>query len=243
MEGHSQLFYLYLQHGNQQQKEKTMRTTLNHLGALVFATVALLMMPTTADAQNKRSKKHTRTNVVAKRSLLPRPEAPTPVSEKERTIGDLLYFPMACLPNDMNSNEGMQQQLTATCGSYEAINGSVGLHAGPNYQLTYRQVPIGVAYYDCWDHRQWYHFYFSDKAEATRFYNNLAADIRHAGIPLTADKVYGDLSNRKRPVSIFKWVYVSPPAIVKEAEGTNIEQEDVVGMYKVEMGVYKRNLP
>jgi hypothetical protein len=67
-------------------------------------------------------------------------------------------------------------------------------------------------------------------------------DIQNAGIPLTKDKVYGGMSNRKRPVSIFKWVYVSTPVKVKEPGSTNIEPEDCVGMYNVELGVYKRKV-
>ena len=63
-----------------------------------------------------------------------------------------------------------------------------------------------------------------------------------AGIPLTKDKVYGGMSNRRKPVSIFKWVYVDPPVKVKEASSANIETADVVGMYKVELGVYKKKL-
>ena len=77
--------------------------------------------------------------------------------------------------------------------------------------------------------------------EAGKFYNSLVKDIQCAGIALTQDKIYGGMSNRKRPVSIFKWVYVSPPVKVKEASPSNIETEDMVGMYKVEFGVYKRN--
>ncbi len=68
----------------------------------------------------------------------------------------------------------------------------------------------------------------------------MVKDIQSAGIPLTKDKIYGGMSNRKKPVSIFKWVYVVPSVKVKEAGPSNIETEDVVGMYKVEFGVYKR---
>ena len=68
----------------------------------------------------------------------------------------------------------------------------------------------------------------------------MVKDIQNAGIPLTKDKIYGGMSNRKRPISIFKWVYVATPVRVKAADSTNIESADVVGMYKVELGVYKR---
>jgi hypothetical protein len=65
-------------------------------------------------------------------------------------------------------------------------------------------------------------------------------DIQSAGIPLTKDNIYGGMSNRKKPISVFKWVYVNLPVKVKEVCPVNIETADVVGMYKVELGVYKR---
>ena len=68
----------------------------------------------------------------------------------------------------------------------------------------------------------------------------MVKDIQKAGIPLTKDTVYGGMSNRRRPVSIFKWVSVVEPVKVKEAGPSNIETPDVVGMYKVELGVYKK---
>ena len=82
---------------------------------------------------------------------------------------------------------------------------------------------------------------FKTKKEADKFYNDIVRDIRGAGIPLTKDKIYGSVSNRKRPVSVFKWVFVDLPVKVKEASGSNIETADVVGMYKIEVGVYKKN--
>ena len=68
----------------------------------------------------------------------------------------------------------------------------------------------------------------------------MVKDIQSAGIPLTKDNVYGGMSNRKKPISIFKWVSVEPPVKIKEASPSNIETADVVGMYKVELAVYKR---
>jgi hypothetical protein len=41
-------------------------------------------------------------------------------------------------------------------------------------------------------------------------------------------------------VSIFKWVSIDPPAKVKKVSPSNIETADVVGMYKVELGVMKK---
>jgi hypothetical protein len=83
-------------------------------------------------------------------------------------------------------------------------------------------------------------FFFSSKNEADQFYNNMVKDIQNVGIPLTKDNIYGGMSNRKKPVSVFKWVYVFPPVKVKKPSPSNIEPEEAVGKYKVELGVYKR---
>lgn len=192
---------------------------LSYSKTVLFLMGALLLCASTASAQ---------------------PASPSPVSTTERTITDLLYFPFACLPQHISSQEEAQEQLTALFGSYEIVNGNIGLHANDAYHFTYRGVPIGVSDWDWTDNRQWYQFYFSQKKDANIFYNQLAADIKKAGIPLTPDKIYGGLSNRRRPVSIFRWVYLTPPALVKEADHSNLDREDVVGMYKVELGVYKR---
>ena len=48
------------------------------------------------------------------------------------------------------------------------------------------------------------------------------------------------MSNRKRPVSIFKWVSVDTPAKVKEVSPSNIETADHVGKYKVELFVMEK---
>lgn len=86
----------------------------------------------------------------------------------------------------------------------------------------------------------WYSFYFEAKTNAERFYRNLCNDIKNVGIPLTYDKIYGGMSNRTRPVSIFMWVYVNMPEKVKIIEGTNTDSPHLEGWYKVELGVYKR---
>ena len=168
------------------------------------------------------------------------PAAPTPIEVRERTIHDLLYFPFSCISDPMPTKELARQVVMDIFGSCETINGSPGLHAGVAFDFTYRNVNIGVCFYSWYGDRTWYQFYFKSKDEADRFYNNMVKDIRGAGIPLTNDKIYGGVSNRKKPVSIFKWVYVFPPVKVKEAGPSNIEPGDAVGMYKVELGVYKR---
>ena len=205
--------------------------------------VVLLMAPAMVNGQT-RSRRATvnrgKSTVVKKLALPKKPDAPSALRETDRTIKDLLFYPMACLPEDYNAPEEVRQQLTDLFGQCERINGNLGLHYSEAYDFTYRGVPIGVAFYETMDHRQWYHFYFETKGEADRFYQVLSNDVKAVGIPLTRDKIYGGLSNRLHPVSIFKWVYVSPAVLVKEADESNINGQDVVGMYMVEMGVYKK---
>lgn len=203
------------------------------LGALLLLTTA------PANAQSRTGKKR----AVRKTSTttpMKAPATPTPVGDTERTIHDLLYFPFTCLNAHMPTREIAWQEVTDTFGTCESINGCPGLHAGDALDFTYRSVPIGMCYYDWFDRRTWYHFYFESKEEADQFYHQLVADIRHAGIPLSKDKVYGDMSNRTRPISVFKWVNVAAPEKITGAGPSNIETADVVGMYKVELGVMKK---
>lgn len=172
------------------------------------------------------------------------PSAPSPRTTKERTIGDLLYFPYGCLTSDVNSKEKAQQALTSLYGRCETINGFYkGLHYdNTSFFYTYKGTPIGVAYIDWSENRTFYGFYLNSKAEADKFYATMVKDLKAAGIPLTYDKVYGGVSNRKHPVSIFKWVYVDKPKKVTSNDlGGNINLPKNVGQYVVEVGVYKRN--
>ena len=169
---------------------------------------------------------------------------PTPVSETERTIEDLLYSPYACMTDEVNSAEKAKEQLTVMFGGWEAVNNIyVGMHRSDSFDFSYAGEPIVLNYVDWFDNRHWYHFYFDTMAKANAFSALITKDIIKAGIPLTKDNVYGGMSNRKRPVKIFKWVFVSPVQKVKEADGANIHREDVVGKYCVEVGVYKRKAP
>lgn len=168
------------------------------------------------------------------------PAIPTHIDVKERTIQDLLYFPFTCINAYMPTREIAWQQVMDTFNTCETINGYPGLHAGESFDFTYRGVPIGICFYDWYDNRTWYLFFFNAKKEADEFYRHLVNDVQGAGIPLTQDKIYGGMSNRKKPVSIFKWVSINPPAKVKKVSPSNIETADVVGMYKVELGVMKR---
>lgn len=168
------------------------------------------------------------------------PAIPTHIDVKERTIRDLLYFPFSCINAYMPTKETAWQEITDTFGTCETINMNPGLHASGAFDFTYRGVTIGICFYDWYDNVTWYDFFFNTKAEADQFYNNLVKDVKGAGIPLTPDKIYGGMSNRKKPVSVFKWVSVETPVKVKEVSPSNIETADVVGMYKVEMGVRKK---
>ena len=189
--------------------------------------IPLLLLPALTMAQNSVDAQKT-------------PAVPTHIDVKERTIRDLLYFPFSCINAYMPTRETAWQEITDTFGTCETINGYPGLHAGAAFDFTYRGAQIGICYYDWMDDRTWYDFFFNTKAEADQFYNDLVKDIQGAGIPLTKDNIYGGMSNRKKPVSVFKWVSVNPPVKVKEVGPSNIETADVVGMYKVDLGVYKK---
>ena len=187
----------------------------------------LLLMPVIIIAQNSAG----HLNV---------PSQPTQIEVKERTISDLLYYPFSCVEAPMTTREQAWQVVTDTFGNCESINLCPGLHAGVTFDFTYRGTPIGICFYDWYDKRTWYDFFFETKNEADQFYDNLVNDIRDAGIPLTKDNIYGGMSNRKKPVSIFKWVSVDTPVKVKEVSPSNIETADHVGKFKVELGVMKK---
>ena len=202
----------------------------------------LLFAATPVEAQNRKGKNRTSTirRPARTQKTLRAPATPTPVGDTERSIQDMLYFPFTCLNAYMPTREIAQQEVMDTFGTCETINGCPGLHVGEAFYFTYRGVPIGMCYYDWFDNRTWYHFYFETKAMADQFYNNLVNDIRGVGIPLTRDKVYGGMSNRSQPVSVFKWVNVDAPVLLKQADPSNMDTEDVVGLYKVEFGVMKK---
>ncbi len=201
----------------------------------------LLFSTTPVDAQSRGKRRTaTRRTTTNSRATLKAPATPTHVGDSERTIQDMLYFPFSCLNAYMPTREIAQQEVMDTFGACENINGYPGLHAGGTFDFTYRGVPIGMCYYDWYDNRTWYHFYFDTKAEADQFYNHLVADVRSAGIPLNRDKVYGGMSNRSHPVSVFKWVNVDTPVLVKKADEANMDTPAVVGKYKVEFGVMKK---
>lgn len=167
------------------------------------------------------------------------PAQPTPIEVRERSISDLLYFPFSCIEAPMATREQAFQVVTDTFGNCESVNLCPGIHAGATFDFTYRDVPISICYYDWYDKRTWYDFFFETKNEADKFYNNLVSDIRGAGIPLAKDNIYGGLSNRKKPISVFKWVSVDAPGKVKVPSPSNIETAAHVGKYKVELGVMK----
>lgn len=169
-----------------------------------------------------------------------KPSAPTPIDVRERTVTDLLYFPYACLPADVDNEEKAKEALNEQFGSFEMVNLNPGEHQGGSYDFTYRNVPIGMCYVSWYDNQSFYNFYLDTKAEADRFYANLVKDIKKAGIPLVPDKIYGGVSNRRHPVSIFRWVYVNPPVKLTKPADSNLYKDDAIGKYLVELGVYKR---
>ncbi len=188
--------------------------------------IFMFFVPVNANAQNRAGN-------------LNAPSSPTQIEVRERTISDLLYFPFTCIEDPMTTREQAWQVVTDIFGNCESINLYPGLHAGVVFDFTYRGTPIGICNYDWYDNRTWYDFFFETKNEADQFYNDLVNDICGAGIPLTKDNLYGGMSNRKKPVSVFKWVSVDAPVKVKEVSPSNIETADHVGKYKVELGVMK----
>lgn len=218
-------------------KKKQIMKTRRTLTFTLLLMGALFICAPSANAQSKNVKRKAATTGIKQQ----RPQKPSPVETRERTIKDLLYFPYGCLSSDVSNAEDAQNMLKQLFGSCEKVdNVYYGLHRNDSFDYTYRGVPIGLTFYDWFDNRQWYHFYFDTVAEAQKFYNALAADLKAAGIPMTKDKVYGGVSNRGRSLQYFKSVYVFPPLKVKEADGANIHRQDVVGKYQVEFGVYKK---
>lgn len=215
-----------------------MKASISNIITSILIVSFLFCIPTPTSAQNR--KRTVRTTGRSSVSGPQRPASPTPVSQKARTINDLLYFPYGCLPNTVTTSESAAEQLTELFGTYENVNGGIGLHNSPAYAFTYKGTPIGLCHYDWYGNRQWYEFYFDSKSSAQQFYSVLCNDIRQAGIPMTKDRIYGGLSTRKRPISIFKEVYVFLPSLIKEADKSNIHGPEVVGKYVVEMGVYRR---
>lgn len=189
----------------------------------------------------KRAKTSYRSTATKKKKLVSRPASISPVDVRERTLAELLYFPFGCLSDDITTMEEAHNQVSQMFGACERININPGLHAGKYFDFTYRNVPIGTCFYNPVYDDMWYHFYFDTKQEAQQFYNNLSSDLKKAGIPLEYDKIYGGLSSRRQPVSIFKWVAVNAPELVKVADESNIHLENVVGKYQVEFFIYKRN--
>jgi hypothetical protein len=187
----------------------------------------MLVMPAITYAQNSAGR-------------LNAPSQPTDIEVRERTISDLLYFPFTCIVDPLTTKDQAWQAVIDTFGYCESVNLSPGIHAGTNFDFTYRGTHIAICYYDWYDRRTWYDFFFETKSEADQFYSNLVNDIRGVGIPLTKDNIYGGMSNRKKPISIFKWVSVEAPVKVKEISPSNIETADHVGKYKVELGVMRK---
>lgn len=208
---------------------ETIKMKVISLGTMLatMLVVCLLLLPSLAVAQGSVG-------------TLKAPASPTPIEFRERTIQDLLYFPFSCITADMSTRELAWEGVTNTFGTCEMINGNPGLHASGAFDFSYRGKTIGICFYDWYDNRTWYIFFFPTKKEADQFYNEMVKDVQGAGIPLTKDKIYGGMSSRKRPVSVFKWVSIDTPVKVKEVSPSNIETADVVGMYKVELGVTKK---
>lgn len=223
-----------------------MKNHVIHLFMAFLMTCAMLLVPHATFSQSKKGGQRARvtrkhTAVRKQTPLISRPNNVSPVDVKERTLAELLYFPLGCLSTDLRTFEEVYTEATNIFGTCERVNLMPGFHHGQTFNYTYRDVPIGVCYYNPIYDEIWYHFYFDTKQEAQQFYTNLCNDLKQAGIPLAPDKIYGGLSNRNRPISIFKWVAAVPPAVAKVIEGSNITLPEAAGKYQVEFSIYKRN--
>ena len=70
--------------------------------------IFMLFMPATANAQKSTGK-------------LKAPSHPTRMDVKDRTISDLLYFPLSCIETPMPTREKGMQVVTDTFGNSESI--------------------------------------------------------------------------------------------------------------------------
>ena len=115
--------------------------------------VSMLLLPASINAQN---------GVANQKN----PAIPTHIDVQERTISDLLFFPFSCINAYMPTRESAWQEITDTFGTCETINGYPGLHASGAFDFSYRGVNIGICFYDWYDNRTWYDFFFNTKKEA-----------------------------------------------------------------------------
>lgn len=179
--------------------------------------------------------------VSAKPPTLEPQTAPSDLSSKERNATDILFYPYTFQPLTVHGKDAAIAYLEAAFGYYEEINGGIGMHHSDIFDFSYLGSDIGICYVDWFDNRHYFYFFFDTKAEADKFYDLAVADIKAIGIPLKPDKVYGGVSNRKKPIDQFKWVYVYTGTKVKPDQVCcNLFREEHVGKYVVEIGVYKR---
>jgi hypothetical protein len=172
-----------------------------------------------------------------------KPAGPSPIGRRERTLGDLLFFPLATLPDkSMPSNDDVRAAVREAFGSCETINAlQVGLHRSSNFDYTYRGAQIAVAstqHFTGDPDQSWFYFVFDSRSKADAFSKTLREDLIAAGLPMTKDKIYGGWSTRTKKTPYFKWVYVDDPKHCTKADNSNLLTSDMVGKYYVEMGVY-----
>ena len=124
----------------------------------------------------------------------------------------------------MPTREIAQQEVMDTFGACENINGCPGLHTNDSFDFTYRCVPIGMCYYDWYDNRTWYHFYFETKAEADKLIaearNEQAEILREAAKMRNEliEKAHGEAADEAKKVT--EAAQVSLEQARKEAEKT-----------------------
>ena len=178
---------------------------------------------------------------VAKPPILEPREAPSPLNVTERSASDILFYPYTFMPYDINTKERALPYLETAFGEYEIVNGGIGYHRSDVFSYTFLGRPIEICYVDWYDNRHYYYFVFDTYAEAATFAAEAAKALTAEGLPLKPDKTYGGVSNRNKPIGIFKWVYVSDPVKVNANQVTDtLYTTDYVGKYVVDIGIYKR---
>ena len=86
---------------------------------VLLLSIFTLLMPAISSAQKTVGKLHA-------------PSSPTQIEVKERTISDMLYYPLSCIESPMPSREQAVQVVKDIFGSCENINNIYpGFHAGP----------------------------------------------------------------------------------------------------------------
>ena len=87
---------------------KTKKILRFRLMPVLVMLAAFLMVSLPADAQSRTGRRRAQTKRTTTSARLKAPATPTPISVRERTIQDLLFFPFASLPDSLTPLEKTQ---------------------------------------------------------------------------------------------------------------------------------------